>query len=297
MHQLGYQFRDQLGDQLWDQLSDQLGNQLRGQLGNQLWNQLWDQLWDQLGYQLGYQLGNQLGNQLRNQLRNQLWDQLGDQLRHQLWNQLENQLDQFSLQYYTWMLYVSELEDIKVDPKLKKLSQLVYNLGEHTFWILPYEDKIIFCDRPTKLYFNENKRLHSLDGEPAIEFLDGYQLYAWNGITVDKKIITESPTREDLLTNNLEVRRILWERWGTNHCIQLLDAKFVVSDEWGELWSADTGDEEETKFVKVINSTPEPDGSFKDYWLRVPPETVSARAGIGWTFDLGAEEYAPEVMT
>ncbi|WP_442810207.1 DUF6745 domain-containing protein [Streptomyces sp. W16] len=33
--------------------------------------------------------------------------------------------------------------------------------------------------------------------------------------------------------------------------------------------------------VEVLNSTPEPDGTHRTYWLRVPPSTRTARAGGG----------------
>ena len=45
--------------------------------------------------------------------------------------------------------------------------------------------------------------------------------------------------------------------------------------------------------VEVLNSTPEPDGSRKTYFLRVPPRTQTAREGVAWTFALGADQYAP----
>lgn len=50
-------------------------------------------------------------------------------------------------------------------------------------------------------------------------------------------------------------------------------------------------------FVEVLNSTPEPDGSIKTYWLRVPPDTPTAKAGIAWTFGVTEGEYNPEVQT
>ena len=49
--------------------------------------------------------------------------------------------------------------------------------------------------------------------------------------------------------------------------------------------------------VEVRNSTPEPDGSRKTYFLRVPPRTQTAREGVAWTFGLTADEYVPAVET
>ncbi len=49
--------------------------------------------------------------------------------------------------------------------------------------------------------------------------------------------------------------------------------------------------------VKVVNSTPEPDGTRRSYYLRVPPDTRTAKAGIAWTFGLDESEYQPLVQT
>jgi hypothetical protein len=49
--------------------------------------------------------------------------------------------------------------------------------------------------------------------------------------------------------------------------------------------------------LEVVNSTPEPDGSFKRYWLRVPPQMQTAREASAWTFGLTSKEYEPLVET
>jgi hypothetical protein len=40
-----------------------------------------------------------------------------------------------------------------------------------------------------------------------------------------------------------------------------------------------------------------PDGSFKRYWLRVPPSVQTAPEAMAWTFDMPAEDYAPTIET
>lgn len=53
--------------------------------------------------------------------------------------------------------------------------------------------------------------------------------------------------------------------------------------------------------LKVVNSTPEPDGSFSDYYLRVPPNMTDVREALKWTFNgneaLGSQPYRPLVET
>jgi len=46
--------------------------------------------------------------------------------------------------------------------------------------------------------------------------------------------------------------------------------------------------------VEVHNSTPEPDGTRKTYYLRVPPTTRTAREAVAWTFGMSGTEYRPE---
>jgi hypothetical protein len=69
------------------------------------------------------------------------------------------------------------------------------------------------------------------------------------------------------------------------------------TDEYGKLWRLDQRDDEAIVMVEVVNSTAEPDGSFRDYWLRVPPTIKTAREAAAWTFDIPAKDYAPAIQT
>jgi len=49
--------------------------------------------------------------------------------------------------------------------------------------------------------------------------------------------------------------------------------------------------------VQVTNSTPELDGSWHDYFIRVPPDVQTPRQAVAWTFGLEAEDYRPATET
>ena len=66
---------------------------------------------------------------------------------------------------------------------------------------------------------------------------------------------------------------------------------------FGKLWEINFRDDEPLKFVQVRNSTPERDGTFKFYYLKVPPEMATARQAVAWTFGLQADEYIPSKQT
>ncbi|MCV0384784.1 MAG: hypothetical protein K5799_15285 [Erythrobacter sp.] len=67
-------------------------------------------------------------------------------------------------------------------------------------------------------------------------------------------------------------------------------------DEW-EVEQEPIFDDEDIVMVEVQNATPEPDGSRKTYFLRVPPTMSTARQAVAWTFGKEAREYAPERET
>lgn len=87
------------------------------------------------------------------------------------------------------------------------------------------------------------------------------------------------------------------ERYGLARYLTDAGAVEVARDECGTLYRKDVDGDEPILMVKVRNSTPEPDGSVKDYWLRVPPTITTARGAVAWTFDTPAAKYSPEVQT
>jgi hypothetical protein len=106
---------------------------------------------------------------------------------------------------------------------------------------------------------------------------------------------------------NAEVRRVMIERYamggnseivGTGAYIRDAGGKRLDHDEaFGTLWRREMPDDEPIVMIEVVNSTAEPDGHFKRYFLRVPPTMRKAREAVAWTFNMTADEYAPMVET
>lgn len=147
--------------------------------------------------------------------------------------------------------------------------------------------------KPTFSSFDDAWRLHS-QLSAALEFCDGAKFYYWHGVEVSEQIILrpDKIKLKDIFAEpNAEVRRVLVERYGyDNFCMV---AQKIQEDEFGALFYKDMPEDEPWVVVKVENSTPEPDGSFKKYFLRVPPDTRTAKQGIAWTFGLEEDEYFP----
>jgi hypothetical protein len=166
-------------------------------------------------------------------------------------------------------------------------------------WWWPYERVVILTERPTGLHRDNLGRLHHGDG-PALSYPDGWGLHAWRGMPIPAEVAAQLPhlTVEQIQAEtNAEVRRVMLEHFGFERYLRESGAKEVHRDQTGILWRVNMPNDEPLVMVEVINATPEPDGSQRTYFLRVPPDTRTAREGVAWTFALTAEEYEPLTQT
>jgi len=152
-----------------------------------------------------------------------------------------------------------------------------------------------------RMRFDEEGRLHDWDGRPAAEWPNGKGIYFWRGVEM-----TESAGRDPeavtpariLRWANVERRRVAIERIGLERFMTSVDARIVQEDDYGRVWQTQREvDGEQFVAVEVVNSTPEPDGSYRRYFLRVPPSIRSARQGVAWSFGLTRRAYAPVVQS
>ncbi|WP_066937510.1 DUF6745 domain-containing protein [Microtetraspora fusca] len=175
----------------------------------------------------------------------------------------------------------------------------LYDVARSAGWWWPLERVALLCERPLELHLDDLGRLHRAEG-PALLFADGFALNAWHGMPVPvgfgETMAALDPARirgED----NAELRRVMLEHYGYDRYLADSGASPVHADETGVLWQISLPGDEDVTMVEVVNSTPEPDGTRRTYFLRVPPWIVRARQGVAWTFGVTEEEYQPERET
>jgi len=192
-----------------------------------------------------------------------------------------------------------------------KEGSLELELAESCGWVWDFGRYVFIAERPVEINYIENERfefrLHS-NNRPAIRWSDNFSIYAINGILVPEFVVMR-PQRitRYAITNetNQEVRRIMIDRYKLREPISgiaayLLDshAKKIDHDErFGTLHFLPQQLDENIAMLEVVNCTPEPDGSFKHYFLRVPPTIRKSREAAAWTFGMTADEYDPKQET
>ena len=168
-------------------------------------------------------------------------------------------------------------------------------------WLLHWtEDVLYWVAKPTvhMEQVNNGRQLHN-DRGPALES-DVENLYFWHGVYVPAFVVTQP----DWITvthiqgeRNVAVRRVMMERYGQARFIRDSGAQRVQADDYGDLYRTEIEGDEPLVMVRVTNGTPELDGTYREYWLRVPPSIETARAAVAWTFDAKPESYDPTVQT
>jgi hypothetical protein len=185
-----------------------------------------------------------------------------------------------------------------IDEKVKQTILDFLVIKENAFDVHYFEKLCIICEPPLVAHLNERRRLHNADG-PALVFNDDLKIYASEGVMLPPDLI-ECPEKLTLSRidsePNVEVRRLMIQRYGLERYLRDADAVEIDSDECGILYRKTLPQDEPIVVVKVIDSTAAPDGSRRQYFLRVPPHISSARAAVAWTFGMSAAEYNPLVQ-
>jgi len=202
------------------------------------------------------------------------------------------QHDAAILCFYDFFAEVCGIEDCK---KLSGLNQIAESSG----WWWAYDKLAVMTEPPLKLTLDDRGNFHA-DTDWALLYPDGFGICSVHGVTVPPWIILEpssiSVAHIDA-EQNVEIRRIMLNKFGWGRYILDSGATVVDQDDWGTLYRKEVPGDESLVMIKVVNSTPEPDGHFKDYLIRVPPTITKARKAVAWHIDMAAQDYIPNVET
>lgn len=152
---------------------------------------------------------------------------------------------------------------------------------------------------PATVKLDADGRPHAADG-PALAWADGTSVYCWHGAIVPPDLI-DGADQLGLARIQAEpdpaLRRIMIEIYGAGRYMREAGAVAMQRDPTGTLYRLEQPGDEPLVMVRVVNSTPGPDGSSQEFWLRVPPTVTTAHEGVAWTFGLTPEEYRPAAQS
>ncbi|MBW4582763.1 MAG: hypothetical protein KME42_24615 [Tildeniella nuda ZEHNDER 1965/U140] len=265
----------------------------------------------QISKNIFYNLTNLLSEKLINSLGNNIGEEISSHLVNNLTGKIFKNDDQTSLRNRELIertnllagLFKPEVyyrQSSELDFCISALNrysdrkgwEIILPLIQECAWIFPFSGTAIICDRPRILRFDSETRLHA-EGEPAIQFADGYSLYSHHGVTLPEKYGTVHPHQwqsEWLLTEgNAELRRVLIQGIGYARICQELQA--IELDDWQEYALLKIDAEADVEPIYLLKMTCPSTGHI--HALRVPPAMTTAREAIRWVnWDIDPEAFA-----
>jgi len=187
---------------------------------------------------------------------------------------------------------------------------------------------VILADRPTVIH-ETGLGFHN-DTGPAIEYADGWSIWALNGGSVTRQTVmapqtltvatiqaaTDPRRRAAMVTRygasryiadmavspdlvasepSIEMAQRALAVMGEERFVRergvVIDSDLDLLGQPRRLWRAERPRDDAIVMVEVVNSTPEPDGSRRHYFLRVRPNHGTCKQAVAWTFGLTDTQY------
>ncbi|WP_449420713.1 DUF6745 domain-containing protein [Phormidium nigroviride] len=285
---MGGEFGSEIGEQLKSEICSELYRKLTGTMKSELENEIYSKLYNPLYAQIIEQFNNHIHNQLHSLLHSKMIGIFYSFLERQFYhrNKIVSELLACN---GSWVDFcISEL-NLECDlAKWEIMQLLVNNCG----WIYPFEKTCFVCDRPRLINFDSQKLLHA-EAAPAVQYADGFNVYAYHGIRLPEtygKLHPEQWQAKWLLTEeNAEVRRVLIQEIGYARICQDLQA--IELDAWEEYTLLKIDQNLDSEPIYLLKMTCPSTGHI--HALRVPPDLKLARDAITWVnWGVDPEEFS-----
>jgi hypothetical protein len=183
----------------------------------------------------------------------------------------------------------------------------LFDLAESAGWWLPHPNICWISERHNVLNRDERGRLHCPTA-PAMAYPDGWEIYAWHGVRVPRRVIVEHEkitAKEILGEQNVEIRRVMMKRVGYERFLREAGAKPIDSaiqrvppGSWegysgepviNELLVMDLPPDEPEHLLKAVKCVCPSTGRV--YVERVPPNVSTLLEAQAWQFNVKPSEY------
>jgi len=192
---------DSVRESVWDSVRESVGATVVTSVRASVWASVRESVWDGV--------------------RESVWDSVVTSVRDTVWDSVFGQHEAGWLSFYSYFLDVCNLRDCK------RLSPLM-RIAESSGWWIPRRNVVLFSERPIRCEVNARKVLHS-DGKMAIEYSDGFGVYANDGVRLPAEIgkikIVDWKPEWVLSQENQEIKRVLLENIPSERLANVLQLK------------------------------------------------------------------------
>lgn len=218
-----------LDSYLWDRINPEMGWQISWKVDREI-NQRIKAQWPQSRL---FAAESRILSHIESSIR-QLWSPIRSKMelpKRRLFSEMQTQ-QQWQGQYNTNQLgfydFYNEVLGVKLSDE--RFFNLLKEITIHTHLFLTSPKKCFVSERPIKLCLNNADQLHK-DGGPAIQYADGFSVWALNGVRVSAEIAETPAEKLDvtilLKERNAEIRREIIRKVGVEKVCLKLGAKCI----------------------------------------------------------------------
>ena len=289
---IGANIRANIGDNIWANIRDNIWANIRDNIWANIRANIGDNIWANIGDNIGDNIRANIGDNIRANI----WANIEANIRDNIKKMKLNYIDTYSWCQHDigWIAYYKYFEKYGLLPNDKNFDifDIWHDLACSCGWCYTFENIIFVCEKPCKLYLNNQGQLHK-DGAMALEYSDGYGLWMLNGVKVTQELIETKAEDLDpsiiLKEQNAEVRREIVRKIGIERVCQKLKTKTLDIDGEYELMLLDLGDERQRPYLKMRNP------SIQTYHIEgVEPNIKTVDEALNWR---NGTTERPEVLT
>ena len=193
-----------------------------------------------------------------------------------------------------WCAYIDFFREVLGLTAQTEPSESHREIAESAGWFSPYQHLCWISERHRRVCRNSRGQLHSHDGM-ALEYPDGWGIWAWNGVCVTEQIILKPETlRPEQIAKeqNAQVRQVMVERIGIERVCQIFRAVVLDKKDSYELLNLNLGDGRIRPYLKMLNP------SVGCYHIEgVPPTCTTVQQAINWRAGNEEVTWNPEILT
>ncbi|GAA3867542.1 hypothetical protein GCM10022243_36630 [Saccharothrix violaceirubra] len=241
--------------------------------------------------------------------RSHLLRPLGDLVRGRIAGYVRAELgDTVGLCWYgqqeaDWLAWFSVLEVLReraVHPEVMAGLEPWAVLARSCGWWWPRNGRCVISERPTAIHVDAGGEPlpHNAFG-PAIEYADGFAVYAWHGTRVPAWVIDDPTPDRIAAERNAEVRRCAVENLGWQDFLDGGGLTLVATapdpgnaGNLLSLYDQPVHWGRNQRLLVAVNGSVERDGTRRRYGLRVPGWFDDPVDAAAWTYGLTGDQYA-----
>jgi len=228
-----------------DKVRSKVRSKVWSKVGDNVRSKVWSKVDDKVRSKVWSKVRSKVGDNVRSKVWSKVEDKVetkvDDKVRSKVWSKVGRENGIYPYQDGSFFVNVFAFYDYMEDVLGIDLSEYNYKAWRDTMYlglIYPLDDICIVCQKPQKIRFNEDGKLHG-DGVAAIEYAGDYNVYALNDIIVPEQLAMMPAGNLDiklfLKEKNTDIKAEFLRKYGIERMIKygtLVDSYKNYTNEW-----------------------------------------------------------------